>query len=341
MRKRAGFTLIELLIYIGIFAILAVSFSSILVTFSRVTITQSSRNEVSSQLSFVMQRIQRMVSESSHVVVTNSIEDTDLNKTWDEDDDNLGTAQKYLVLKLPSDDNSSSSNTTPTIIYTDEGVVKVRKGRGGSNFVINDLTTNKVVVDKLEFTKFVDYPGRDLVEINLTLSYNSEQEQLKVSRKLVLGTSKAYAAVFDTDLLPGTDGGASVGQASKKWADAHFSGDLTVGQEAKVTALKVSDNGTPMNAIYNGQLAVNPPNISGSSVSSSNNKTFSVNPPTGVILESGDRVFLTPHKSLEAGLVFVGATINAGSNKIEITIRNTASVDINGASRNWYYLLIK
>ena len=337
MRKRAGFTLIELLIYIGIFAILAVSFSSILVTFSRVTITQSSRNEVSSQLSFVMQRIQRMVSESSHVVVTSSIEDTDLNKTWDEDDNNLGTAQKYLVLKLPSDDNSSSSNTTPTIIYTDEGVIKVRKGRGGSNFVINDLTTNKVVVDKLEFTKFVDYPGRDLVEINLTLSYNSEQEQLKVSRKLVLGTSKAYAAVFDTDLLPGTDGGASVGQASKKWADAHFSGDLTVGQEAKVAALKVSDNGTPMNAIYNGQLAVNPPTISGNS-----NKTLlDVSPPTGVILESGDRVFLTPHKSLEAGLVFVGATINAGSNKIEITIRNTASGDINGASRNWYYLLIK
>lgn len=336
MRKRAGFTLIELLIYIGIFAILAVSFSSILVTFSRVTVTQSSRNEVSSQLSFVMQRIQRMVSESSHVVVTSSIEDTDLNKTWDEEDDNLGTAQKYLVLKLPSDDNSSSSNTTPTIIYTDEGVIKVRKGRGGSNFVINDLTTNKVVVDKLEFTKFVDYPGRDLVEINLTLSYNSEQEQLKVSRKLVLGTSKAYAAVFDTDLLPGTDGGASVGQASKKWADAHFSGDLTVGQEAKVTALKVSNNGTPMNAIYNGQLAVNPPNISGNS-----NKTFSVSPPPGVILESGDRVFLTPHKSLEAGLVFVGATINAESNKIEVTIRNTASSAINGASRNWYYLLIK
>jgi prepilin-type N-terminal cleavage/methylation domain-containing protein len=336
MRKRAGFTLIELLIYIGIFAILAVSFSSILVTFSRVTITQSSRNEVSSQLSFVIQRIQRMVSESSHVVVTSSIEDTDLNKNWDEDDNNLGTAQKYLVLKLPSDDNSPNSNTTPTIIYTDGGVVKVRKGRGSSNFVINDLTTNKVVVDKLEFTKFVDYPGRDLVEIHLTLSYNSEQEQLKVSRKLVLGTSKAYAAIFDTDLLPGTDGGASVGQLSLKWADAHFSGDLTVGQEAKVTALKVSDNGTPMNAIHNGQLAVNPPTISGNS-----NKTFDVNPPTGVILESGDRVFLTPHKSLEEGLVFVGATINAGSNKIEVTIRNTASKNVNGASRNWYYLLIK
>ena len=337
MRKRAGFTLIELLIYIGIFAILAVSFSSILVTFSRVTVTQSSRNEVSSQLSFVMQRIQRMVSESSHVVVTSSIEDTDLNKNWDEDDNNLGTAQKYLVLKLPSDDNSPNSNTTPTIIYTDGGVVKVRKGRGSSNFVINDLTTNKVVVDKLEFTKFVDYPGRDLVEIHLTLSYNSEQEQLKVSRKLVLGTSKAYAAIFDTDLLPGTDGGASVGQLSQKWADAHFSGDLTVGQEAKVTALKVSDNGTPMNAIHNGQLAVDPPTINGN-----RNKTLlDVSPPTGVILESGDRVFLTPHKSLEEGLVFVGATINAGSNKIEITIRNTASGDINGASRNWYYLLIK
>ena len=336
MRKRAGFTLIELLIYVGIFAILAVSFSSILVTFSRVTITQSSRNEVATQLSFVMQSIQRLVSDASHVIVTDSIEDTDLNKTWDENDTNLGTAQKYLVLKLSGDDNSVNSETPPTIIYLNEGQVKIRKGRGSGNFVVNNLTTDKVVVDKLEFTKFVDHPGRDFIEIDLTLSYNSEQEQLQVARKLVLGTSKAYAAIFDTDLLPGTDGGASVGQASKKWADAHFSGDLTVGQEAKVEVLRVDDDGTPMNAIYNGQLSINPPSISGNS-----NKTFDVSPPTGVTLEVGDRIFLTPHKSLEAGLVLVGATINAGSNVIEVTLRNTAGSSVNGISRKWYYLLIK
>ena len=318
MRKRAGFTLIELLIYVGIFAILAVSFSSILVTFSRVTITQSSRNEVATQLSFVMQNIQRMVGDASHVIVANSIKDTDLEETWDEIDTDLGTAQKYLILKLSADDNSASSQTTPTIIYLDEGQVKIRKGRGSSNFVINNLTTDKVVVDKLEFTKFINYPGRDLVEIDLTLSYNSEQEQFQVARKLVLGTSKAYAATFDTNLVPGVGSGASIGLANQKWVDAHFSGDLTVGQEAKVKTLRVGDAlSTPMSAIYNGQLDVNPPDIGDGS-----NKTFNNSPPTGVILEVGDRIFLTPHKSLKAGLVLVGATIDADDNVIEISSEN-------------------
>jgi prepilin-type N-terminal cleavage/methylation domain-containing protein len=338
MRKRAGFTLVELLIYIGIFAILAVAFSSILVTFSRVTITQSSKNEVSSQLSFVTQKIQRMISNASHVVATNSIEDTDLGKAWDEVDNNLGVAQKYLVLKLQEDENSSNSETTPTIIYLDGGVIKVRKGRGGEigHSTTSELTTDKVVVDKLEFTKFVDYPGRDLIEIDLALSYNSEQEQEQVSRKLILGTSKAYAAIFDTTLLPGANNNVDVGSSGYKWKDAFFSGTLKVDTEAQVKTLKVSDNGTPMSGIYNGQITVDPPNIGADS-----NGTVSVNPPSGITIESGDRVFLTPNKSLKSGLLMVGAFANSSTNKIDITLRNTKSSAVNGEVRSWYYLLIK
>jgi len=326
--------LVELLIYIGVFAILAVIFSGILVTFTRVNVDQVARGEVAAQLNFAFQTIQRFVSDASAVLAVSAIEDTDLGVSWDEADINLGAPQKYLVVKLPADDNSSNSITTPAIIYEENGRVIIRRGRGAANHSKDAVTTDKVRVDKLTFTKFINYPGRDIVEINLTMSFNSEKPIEKISRRLVLGVGKAYAATFDTDLLPGTDAGPSIGQGTKKWLDAFFAGNLTVDGNASLKTANIGSSGTIINGLFNGSITVDPP-----SIAAGGNGTIKIAAPTAI--DASDRVFLTPPANLEAGLILVGARTINDTDEIEITLRNTSSSVINGASRNWYYLIIK
>jgi hypothetical protein len=150
---------------------------------------------------------------------------------------------------------------------------------------------------------------------------------------LILGVGKAYAAIFDTDLLPGSDNNANVGQNSRRWRDANFSGTVSVDGSLN-TGSAVIGGGTITNALHHGSISVNPPAIGGNS-----NATFSVTAP--VRIDASDRVFLTPNKNLEAGLVLVGAKTDSANNKIEITLRNTTGSSINGAALDWYYLLIK
>jgi hypothetical protein len=166
------------------------------------------------------------------------------------------------------------------------------------------------------------------------MSFNSEKPIEKISRRLVLGVGKAYAATFDTDLLPGTDAGPSIGQGTKKWLDAFFAGNLTVDGNASLKTANIGSSGTIINGLFNGSITVDPP-----SIAAGGNGTIKIAAPTAI--DASDRVFLTPPANLEAGLILVGARTINDTDEIEITLRNTSSSVINGASRNWYYLIIK
>ncbi len=342
MRKISGFTLVELLLYVGIFTILAIAFSGILITFTRVNISQVARNEVASQINFVMQSIQLMVSNASAVVVRSATDGIDVGNNWDEIDSALGQPHKYLVIKTKEENNNNSDGSSPIVIYQEGGIVKVRKGRGAAQ-TIADLTNDNVTTGNLTFVKFVNYPGRDLVEIDLSLSYNSSNPQQQTSRKLVLGVGRAIAATFDTSLLPGASGSIDVGQSTQRWRDGYFSGTLNVSGSSFLAtsggSVTIGSGGSPTSGILHGIIAVDPPLI-GASTSA----TIDVDLLISGLVPS-NKVFLTPPQlfgstASETGLVLQSAQITS-TGLLRIRIFNASLSDRDGGSRTWSYLIIK
>lgn len=326
--RRAGFTLIELLIYVAIFSVLAVVFSTVLLTYSRVNLEQVARNEIASQFNFVLQTIQRMISESGTAVVRSDI---DVGNDWDEVDSSLGAPQIYLILKNRNEGDLPADANSPVVIYAGGDSVKIRKGRGAGQTEAT-ITTNRVRVDNLSFKKLVNYPGREIIEIDLTLSYNSGNPLQQVTRRLISGIGKAEAAIFDTSLLPGASGSVDVGQSTQRWRDGYFSNNLTIGNQINASSLILGSE-TIINGLRTGFLAIDPP-----SVAANGNLAFRI--AAGAIGAS-DRIFLTPPSNLETGLVLVGASAVDATDEIEITLRNTTGSAINGASRDWAYFLLK
>lgn len=321
MRQSSGFTAIELLIYVAIFSILALSFSSIFVSFTRVNVDQLARNEVASQLNFILQTIQNAVQNSSFVTVRSTIDD--VGGTFDEIDSSLGSPMKYLVMKRGVENSGTNDAESPLVIYKDnDGSIVMRQGRGTLQ-TTSKLTTDRVSANTLTFVKLNNSPGRNIIEINLVLNSLSNQGQ-QISRTLLLGVGEAFAAIFDTDLLPATDNLSSLGQSTKQWKEGHFSGDVTAG------TLTVG-GGTKITTTYYGTIAVDPPSIPAGS-------TAVVNIP----LATTGRVFLTPPHNIEPDLVFMGAVYNFGTNNIDILIRNLNTVStVDGVARSWYYFQIK
>jgi len=326
--KRSGFTLVEVLIYVAIFSVLAMVFSSILLTYYRVDKEQMSRSEISSQLNFTLQTIQNMIGQSGTAVVRDVI---DIGDDWDEVDSAVGESQNYLVLKAKSEGNQSADVNSPIIIYADAGVIKVKKGRGVEQ-TETVLTTDRVTVDNLSFRKLINYPSREIIEIDLTMSYNDPNLGSQVSRQLISGIGKAEAAVFDTSLLPGSGGSIDIGQSTQRWRDGYFSNNLLVDNQTNTESLIVGDE-TVINGLRTGFLTINPP-----AVAADSNGTFRISSSN---IGASDRIFFTPPYNLESGLVLVGARTIDASNEIEITLRNTTESNINGSSRDWAYLLIK
>lgn len=323
-----GFTLIELLIYVAIFSILAVVFSSIIVVYLKVNQEQTARNEISSQINFVLNNFQRMIGEAGTAVVRDDISS---GNNWDEEDSAIGTPQPYLILKTGTEGNQLSDSNSPIVIYADSGEIKIIKGRGADK-TNTTLTTKRVSVSDLNFKKVINYPGREIIEISLTMNYASGNPTEQISRQLISGVGKAEAAIFDTSLLPGASGSADIGQNTKRWRDGYFSGNLSVNNQMDTNTLTVG-NETIINGLRTGFLTINPPAIAGNS-----NGTLTISAGD---IGASDRIFLTPPSNLESGLVFVGARAIDNSNEIEITLRNTTGANINGAPKDWAYLLVK
>ncbi len=227
-RSLSGFTLVELLIYVGIFSIAAGLFTGVLTTLTKVQVRESATTEVSQQAQFVIQTIQRLVTDASVIELASD------------------TATSTLKLRM------ADAVKDPTCVQLSGGVVYLMEGNDGvskqtcfatSSPQAKPLTDGKVVVNALTFTKRANPPAKDTVKIDLTVAYNSQnpQESL-ISRTLQTAITKISAATFDADIVPSQDNFYSVGLGAQRWMNGFFS-NLLVGGYSSVTGGVAAFNG--------------------------------------------------------------------------------------------------
>lgn len=222
-RPSSGFTLLEVLIYIAIFAVVGTLLTGIVTTVTKVEVRGGASAEVATQLNFTIQTIQRLARDASAVVVNNSLNDND-------NDSALGVAAPYLHLRM-KDSAGGASDRDPMVVWLDgaTNIIKLRQGSGESATTA-DLTTAKVASasNGLQFKKFSNPPGHDVVQFDITLAYNAPTPEGAVTRTLQSAVGRVSAATFDSDLLPGADNQRSVGTAVSRWVNGYFSGNLIV-----------------------------------------------------------------------------------------------------------------
>ncbi|MDO8556924.1 MAG: type II secretion system protein [Candidatus Jorgensenbacteria bacterium] len=198
LKARGGFTLVEILIYATIFSVSAVFLVNILAAITNIQLRQASVNEVNQQLSFVSEMIKRSVRESSAISNT------------------AGTASSSISLLM------ASSSLSPTVFYTNLSVLYMQEGTSTAVALTND----KVAVNNFSATKYENPGGTAVVQVDLTLDYNTSSTQSKVSQTWRSAIARVSAATFDSSLLPNADGTLNLGASSAKWQDAYFGGTM-------------------------------------------------------------------------------------------------------------------
>lgn len=215
-----GFTLIEILIYTGIFAIVSSILIGILVTFTRIDATEQATSEVANQANFILQQVRRLTSGAS------AFEVKDIS------------GQKELWLY------PQAYTTAPTKI-TKVGSVIMLSENGA---VSAPLTTAKVVVDNLVFSKYSNPPGPDVIQVDMTLSYNAATPAEAHTRTFRTAIARVSAATFDTDLVPSSDNFVDVGLMGARWKNGVFSGGIGIGVSAPTSPVRLEiDGGARLN----------------------------------------------------------------------------------------------
>src|SRR3989344_3411490 len=180
--SKSGFTIMELIIFAAIFALTAISFITVLVSVTRVQVSQSSVAEVNQQSQFLLQTLQRYIERSSAVEMT--------------------ADEATSTLKLRMSDTASD----PTYIYTLANRVYIKETDGGTPA-------------PLSFTKRENPGGRDSVSLAFTVEYANENMYQKAAHDLRTSVTRVSAAVFDSDIVP--PGGAGntyrLGVSAQDW----------------------------------------------------------------------------------------------------------------------------
>jgi uncharacterized protein (TIGR02145 family) len=198
--RNQAFTLIELLLYTGIFAVTAGLLTGILVTTTRIETRESASIEVANQTQSVLERIQGLVRESSLIEKVYEGENEPANLP----------CQTFCTLKL----RMENQTLDPTFILSDQNGVYIERTNAGEKVL---LTSSRVKVNNLLFVKYDNPGGHSTVNVDLTLTYNSEDPTLnQVSQRLTSAIGRVSAASFDFDLLPQTDS-LVIGQYTSSW----------------------------------------------------------------------------------------------------------------------------
>jgi len=202
IKNRRGLTLIEILIYAVIFSVIAIFLVNILTSVTRIQVQQASQNELNQQISFVANTIQRMVRDSSLI------------------ENDAGVSSSTLVLRM------ASSSLDKTRIYWDttSSAIFMVQGNGSPTALTND----KVTVVNFSVTKYDNQGGLAVVQVDLTLSFNTSNPQAKAVRRWQSAISRISAATFDTSILP-SGSGLDIGGVSSQWQKGYFSSDVQIG----------------------------------------------------------------------------------------------------------------
>lgn len=214
----AGFTLLELLTYVGILSVVSALMVGILTTLVRVQNQSTSLVEVSNQSQFILQTIQRNIRDASAIIVrTNATSTSPANLDTD------SSPAEGLALRLKT--NTVTRGTVT--IYLDGTTVKMDE-RNDQTLIdtTSSLTNSRVTVTDLTFKKRSNPPGRDVVLVSLTMSYNTSNPQLSLTRTFESAISHVSAAVFDSDLLPTTANVGVVGSAAAPWSSGYFTNNI-------------------------------------------------------------------------------------------------------------------
>lgn len=223
--SRSGFTLIELLIYSVIFSISAVFLVNILATVTQTEVRQNSMNNVSQQVTFVANTVQRLVRQSSLIQNTS------------------GVASTTLSLRM------SSSTQDQTYIFTDASSTAIylktvdATGTASTTFALTDDT---VTVGNFTVTKFEVPGGSAVVQVDLTLNYNTNVQRAKVARTWRGAISRVSAATFDSNLVPNATGAFDLGGSSAAWNNGFYSGNVNITGKLGVGTTPTDLTGTPV-----------------------------------------------------------------------------------------------
>ena len=220
MRRKqasAGFTLLEVLLFIGIFAVIIVGFMGVFITASSVAVRQSSSAEVASQSQFLLQQVQYYVERSSAIEIT------------------ADTATSTLKLRMPL------AAEDPTIIQLSGSGVTLQQAGGATR----SLTSSKVNVSSLSFTRRTNPPGHDAVAVAFTMQYNTANLKQRFSEALNTSVTRVAAATFDSNILPSLANTYGLGASAGDWrsinSTLYFSGsNVGVGVSSPTSKLQVT-----------------------------------------------------------------------------------------------------
>ncbi len=188
--SRGGFTVLELVIFAALFAIVAVIFITVLVSVVRVQARQGAAAEVNGQSQFLLQTIQSVVEQSSAIEVPADVATT--------------------TLKL----RMASSAGDPTYVYLQGGVAYLQQTSGGTS---QPLTSARVTVSGLTFTRRTNGAGHDSVAVSFTVQNNTQNLQQRFVQLLQTSVARVSAATFDSNLVPNANNTYKIGLAAQDW----------------------------------------------------------------------------------------------------------------------------
>ncbi len=191
-----GFTLIELLLSVSIFTIIIVAFVGMLVAVTGVGVQQSAATAVNQESQLLLQKIQYYVQTASYINIPTSTQ----------------TSTLQLIMATSSMSPVSITLTTST---NAPGVVYLQQTTSSPWL---PLTSKRVSVTSLSFTRQSNPPGHDVVNIAFTMQYYAPNNLAESFSQLFQSSvARVSAATFDTSVLASTPN-EPLGNSTNPWS---------------------------------------------------------------------------------------------------------------------------
>lgn len=225
MSHKKGFTFIELSFYMAIFTLIIGVLTSVLITYSKISARQGADSEVNNQINFALQTIRQLIASPSTAVTI--VNEGGAPQDQDRSPNNVLVLRRQTFSEDPIKIYINNNFSFPSGVIAPALVKKIGAG------IENPLTTDKVKVTSLTFTKNTNYPGHDLIKVSLSMEFNANPPN-NLARTITSTIGRASAATFDDSVYPGT-AGLNLGTAASKWTNGYFSGSIKVDSGIQVT----------------------------------------------------------------------------------------------------------